>query len=60
MATKSASKKRKAVTRDSPESEEVALSDGGDDFEVALFNGIQVQSGDVIDGDSSDLLEDEE
>ena len=60
MAPESASKKRKAVTRDSPESEEVALSDGGDDFEVALLNGIQVQSGDEIDGDSSDLLEDEE
>lgn len=60
MAPESASKKRKAVTRDSPESEEVALSDGGDDFEVALLNGIQVQSGDDMDGDSSDSLEDEE
>ena len=59
MATESASKKRKAVTRDSSESEEVVLSDGGGDLGPALLDGIQVRDGDEIDGDSSDLLEDE-
>ena len=62
MAPESASKKRKAVTRDSPESEEVALSDGGDDFEVVLLKGTQAQTGEIDDdeeGNSSDLSEDE-
>ena len=60
MALPSSPKKRKAVTRDSPEADEVLLSDGGDDFETALFNGIQSQSEDEVDEedeDSSDLLE---
>ena len=61
MAPQSSSKKRKAVTRDSPEADEVLLSDGGDDFETALLNGIQSQSEDEIDKEyedvSSDLLE---
>lgn len=61
MALLSSHKKRKAVTRDSPEADEVLLSDGGDDFETALFNGIQSQSEDEIDEEdedaSSDLLE---
>lgn len=58
------SKKRKAVTRDSPEADEVLLSDGGDDFETALSNGIQSQSEDEVDevdeedeDASSDLFE---
>ena len=54
-------KKRKAVTRDSPEADEVLLSDGGDDFETALSNGIQSQSEDEIneedEDESSDLFE---
>ncbi len=54
-------KKRKAVTRDSPEADEVLLSDGGYDFETALSNGIQSQSEDEIDEEdedaSSDLFE---
>ncbi len=54
-------KKRKAVTRDSPEADEVLLSDGGDDFETALSNGIHSQSEDEIDEEdedaSSDLFE---
>ena len=64
MALQSTSKKRKAVTRDSPEADEVLLSDGGDDFETALLNGIQSQSEDEIDEEdeedenaSSDPLE---
>ena len=59
MATESASKKRKAVVRDSFESEEVVLSDGGGDLGTALLDGIQVNDGEERDGDSSDLLEDE-
>ena len=60
MAPEQGSKKRKATTRDSPESEEVALSDGGEDLEVSLLNGIQSEDGlDEDESDSSDLLEDE-
>lgn len=61
MAPQPHSKKRKAITRDSPEADEVLLSDGGDDFETALDNGIQSQSEDEIDEEdedgSSDLFE---
>ena len=61
MAPQLKSKKRKAVTRDSPEADEVLLSDGGDDFETALSNGIQSQSEDEVDEEdedaSSDLFE---
>lgn len=60
MALPLSPKKRKAVTRDSPEADEVLMSDGGDDFEKALLNGIQSQSEDEIDEDedvSSDILE---
>ena len=42
-------KKRKAVTRDAPEADEVLLSDGGDEFEAVLFNGIQSPSEDELD-----------
>ena len=63
MAPQNSSKKRKAVTHDSPEADEVVLSDGGDDFETALSNGIDTDSNDEIkDGEeeqSSDLPEDE-
>ena len=66
MAPQLPSKKRKAITRDSPEADEVVLSDGGDDFETALFNGINTdsnnqpesgeeeQSDDLLDDDSDD------
>ena len=54
MASQPISKKRKAVTRDSPEADEVLLSDGGDDFETALLNGIQSQSEDEIDEEDED------
>jgi len=61
MAPRNSSKKRKAITRDSPEADEVVLSDGGDDFEAALLNGIHSDSEDEIDeqddGESSDLLD---
>lgn len=61
MAHEPSSRKRKAVTRDSPEADEVLLSDGGDDFETALLNGIHSQSEDEIDEEdedaSSDLFE---
>ena len=63
MAPPPSSKKRKAVTHDSPEADEVLLSDGGDDFETALLNGIQSPSEDEdassenFEGDSD--LEDE-
>jgi len=61
MAPETGSKKRKAVTRDSPEADEVLLSDGGDNFETALLNGIKADSEEDRDeddeGESSDLLE---
>lgn len=53
MAPQPSSKKRKAVTHDSPEADEVLLSDGEDDFETALFNGIQSLSEDEEDEDAS-------
>lgn len=41
MARVQGNKKRKAITRDSPEADEVALSDGtAEDFEGALVNGL--------------------
>lgn len=46
-----ASKKRKAVTRDSPEADEVLLSDGGDDFESELLDGAFSHSEDDSDGE---------
>lgn len=56
-------RKRKASTRDSPQADEVALSDGGADLESALQNGIYSHSEDDFDEDeedrSSDLLEGE-
>ena len=60
MAPLPASKKRKAVTRDSPEADQVLLSDSGDDFDIALLNGVHSQSEDDTDeegeGPSSDLF----
>lgn len=62
------SKKRKAITRDSPEADEVVLSDGGDKFETALLNGFDSEGENGVDeddeGESSDedlsAFEDEE
>jgi len=51
------SKKRKAVTRDSPEADEVLLSDGGDDFESELLDG--AFSHNENDSDEEDDLDDE-
>ena len=63
MAPELSSKKRKAITRDSPEADEVALSDGNaDDFSEALLNGFQSHSDEEDDEedaeDSVDELED--
>lgn len=58
MAPQPYSKKRKAVTRDSPEADEVLLSDGVDDFEIALLNGIQSQSEDDRDEEDEDASSD--
>ena len=44
MAPTATARKRKATTRDSPEADEVALSDGGDGFETGLLDGILSQS----------------
>ena len=49
MAPAEVIKKRKAVTRDSPQADEVLLSDGGNDFEPGLLDGILSQSGDESD-----------
>ena len=54
MAPQPSSKKRKAITHDSPEADEVLLSDGGDDFETALLNGIQSPSKDEVDDQDED------
>jgi len=61
MASQNDSKKRKAVTRDSPEADEVVLSDGGEDFGQTFLNGFESHNDDEVDegedGESSDLLE---
>ena len=49
MAFQPSSKKRKAVTRDAPEADDVLLSDGRDDFEAALFHGILSPDEDELD-----------
>ena len=63
MAPPTSPKKRKAITHDSPEADEVVLSDGGDDFEISLTNGIPTDTDVSSDGEdedqSSDLFEDE-
>ncbi|KAL8684446.1 MAG: hypothetical protein Q9218_008291, partial [Villophora microphyllina] len=46
MALQHSSRKRKAVTRDSPEADQVALSDGGSDIEAGFLDGILSQSED--------------
>ena len=54
MAPQPSVRKRKAVTHDSPEADEVLLSDGGDDYEAALLNGIQSASEDEVDDENDD------
>ena len=54
MAPQPSARKRKAVTHDSPEADEVLLSDGGDDYEAALLNGIQSASEDEVDDENDD------
>ncbi|KAL8957519.1 MAG: hypothetical protein Q9183_006035, partial [Haloplaca sp. 2 TL-2023] len=62
MAPQQSNKKRKAVTRDAPEADEVALSDGGEDIEAGFLDGILSQSEDEgsIASGSEDSDEDEE
>ncbi|MCJ1292835.1 Ribosome biogenesis protein erb1 [Xylographa carneopallida] len=57
MAPTTTARKRKAVTRDSPEADEVLLSDSGSDFENGLLDGILSQDEDE-DEDESDLEQD--
>ena len=54
MAPQPSVRKRKAVTHDSPEADEVLLSDGGDDYEAALLNDIQSVSDDDVDDENDD------
>ena len=49
MAPIAIARKRKAVTRDSPESDKIILSDGGSDFETGLLDGTLSQSEDEDD-----------
>ncbi|MCJ1287854.1 Ribosome biogenesis protein erb1 [Xylographa opegraphella] len=56
MAPTTTARKRKAVTRDSPEADEVVLSDGGSAFERGLLDGILSQDED--EEYESDLEED--
>ncbi|KAL8865894.1 MAG: hypothetical protein Q9174_006630, partial [Haloplaca sp. 1 TL-2023] len=64
MASQQSSKKRKAVTRDAPEADEVALSDGGEDIETSFLDGILSQSEDegpiASESEDSDEGEDDE
>lgn len=63
MAPQSSTRKRKAITHDASEADEVALSDGGDDLETDLLDGILSQSEDELDtngGAWDDLEEDSE
>lgn len=48
--------KRKAVTRDSPSADEVALSDGGSDFETGLLDGGLSQSDDELDDEDDEQV----
>ena len=54
MAPQPSVGKRKAVTHDSPEADEVLLSDGGDEYEAALLNGIQSVNEDDVDDENDD------
>lgn len=51
MALQPPTRKRKAITHDTSEADEVALSDGGADLETDLLDGILSQSEDETDED---------
>lgn len=55
MAPLAIGKKRKAVTKDSSESEEIALSDSGSDFQSGLLNGAFSSDDDDEDANGDDL-----
>ena len=57
MSLQTTARKRKVVTRDSPEADEVVLSDSGSNFENGLLDGILSQDEDE-DEYESDLEED--
>ncbi|MCJ1338214.1 Ribosome biogenesis protein erb1 [Bachmanniomyces sp. S44760] len=58
MATPVAARKRKAVTKDSPEADEVLLSNGGDEIESGLLDGALSQSDDSeLESDTGDTSE---
>jgi len=54
MAPETSTRKRKAVTRDSAEAEEVVLSDGRDEFESGLLDGILSASEEEFDEEAGD------
>ncbi|KAL9577355.1 MAG: hypothetical protein Q9203_007497 [Teloschistes exilis] len=54
MAPQDSTKKRKAVTRDSPEADKVVLSDGAGDIEASFLDGILSQSEDEDEDEDSD------
>lgn len=61
MAPEPSTRKRKAVTRDAPEADEVVLSDGGDEFEPGLLDGILSASEEEFDDEAEhDESSDEE
>ncbi|KAI4125502.1 MAG: hypothetical protein LQ338_004204 [Usnochroma carphineum] len=60
MALQESNRKRKAITKDSLEADEVVLSDGGDDFEAEFLDGILSQSEDERSRDSESGLSDED
>ncbi|KAI4181629.1 MAG: hypothetical protein L6R41_006511 [Letrouitia leprolyta] len=61
MALEKSNKKRKAITRDSPEADEVALSDGGGDLEPGFLDGVLSQSEDEESNRSkNDFLEEDD
>ena len=59
MAPEASTRKRKAVTRDSAEADEVVLSDGGDEFESGLLDGILSASEEEFDSEAEEYVSDE-
>ncbi|KAL8992895.1 MAG: hypothetical protein Q9188_007472 [Gyalolechia gomerana] len=61
MALQKPNRKRKAITKDSPEADEVVLSDGGGDLEPGFLDGVLSQSEDEeSDESTSDFSEDDD
>lgn len=59
MAPELVTKKRKAITRDAPEADEVVLSDGGEVFDSALLKGFhsdEVDDSEDDEGENSDQI----